>query len=236
MKRKKLLDVFQILSFFPALLLISILCVQSPRDVSAAQLTDDKTSTPQIQAGFFEPEEDFHAYLKPKNCQILEGESFQLAVKGVPKKCKISFKSSDTDVASVTKTSSKKAEVKAISSGTAQITVKISQKRGPFERTLKTLTCNVEVGPKAISIKLKRDSLTMRTGKSKKLSYTLKPNNTAEVPVFESSNPRKLTISAKGKMKAKAPGKVKVTATIAAGKSVTCTVTIRPPKNTKQGK
>lgn len=225
-------------SFLIALLIMGILCMQPSKNSLAAQTVYGQVagkdgSTPTVQAGFFDSDEDCKAYLSPKKHQLVEGDSFQLAVKNVPKKCKVSFKSSDTNIITLKKTRSKKADIEAVSSGDAQILVRIYHKMGLFEHTVKTLTCNVEVGPKAISIKLKRTSLIMRVGKSKKLSYTLKPNNTCEKPVFMSSNPRKLTITSKGKMKARAAGKVKVTATIAAGKSVTCTVTIRAPKKQK---
>ncbi len=222
-----------------ALVIIGILCMHPSMESSAAQLPGKPPavkngSAPTVQAGLFNSDEECDAYLSPKKRKLVEGDSFQLSVKDVPKKYKVSFKCSDTDVISLKKTRSKKAEIEAVSSGEAQVLVRIYQKRGFFDRTIKALTCNVEVGPKAISIKLKRTSLTMRVGKSKKLGYTLKPNNTCEKPVFKSSNPRKLTITSNGKMKARASGRVKITASIAAGKSATCTINIRAPKKSKK--
>lgn len=230
--------IYQKSSFLIALMIIGILCIHSSKESSASQvsygpITEGNRSAPTVQAGLFDSDEECNAYLSPKKRQLVEGDSFQLSVKDVPKKYKVSFKCSDTSVINLKKTSSKKADIEAVSSGDAQVLVRIYQKRGFLEHTIKTLTCNVEVGPKAISIKLKRTSLVMRVGKSKKLGYTLKPNNTCEKPVFESSNPRKLTITSSGKMKARAAGKVKVTASIAAGKSATCTVNIRAPKKQK---
>lgn len=238
MKKRFLHMNYHKFSFLIALLIIGILCIGNSRESLAAQvvngqITSEGSSAPTVQSGFFNSPDDCNAYLNVKKTQLVEGDSFQLSVKDVPKKCKVSFKCSDTNVITLKKTHSKKANIEAVSSGDAQVLVRIYHKKGLFERTVKTLTCNIEVGPKAISIKLKRTSLTMRVGKSKKLTYTLKPNNTCEKPVFVSSNPRKLTITSKGKMKARAAGKVKVTASISSGKTATCTINIRAARKQK---
>lgn len=159
--------------------------------------------------------------------KIVEKDSFELSVKGLKKKMKATFKVADSSILSLKDTSKKKTTVMGEKCGTTDIEVTIRAKRGFLYRTVKTLHCEVTVGPRAISIKLKKDKLTMRVGQKKKLKYILKPNNTAEKPVFKSSNPSCATVSSKGKIKAIEPGVARITVSIANGQSAVCTVTVK---------
>ena len=127
----------------------------------------------------------------------------------------VSWKSSKKSVATV----SKKGKISGKKAGKATITVTLKSK--------KTAKITVTVKDKIPATSLKADkSVSLKKGKSYQLNVTVKPLNTTDKVTYKSSNTKIVTVSAKGKIKAKKKGKA--TITIQAGKKkVTCKVTVK---------
>lgn len=198
----------------------------------SAQAADVNESSYETQSGFWEDSSKTknkkakRVTINKKKLKLIEGESFRLSASKVSSGQKIVFSSTNEDVVALRNVRSKKVDVVGVSSGTATITVKIRERNGLFYRTARTLRCKVTVGPEAISVKFKRATYKINCGEKKKLKYTMKPNNTTEVPTFYSSDPEKLKIDKNGKATALKSGVVKVTATLKNRTEATCTVLI----------
>lgn len=94
------------------------------------------------------------------------------------------FKSSDTDVVSIEQDTDSKAIIVAEGVGDkAFITVTIKDSK---KHTIKTLTCNVIVGPPAQSIKFTESDVTISldSDSSATLKASIKPGNTEEKPLI----------------------------------------------------
>lgn len=168
--------------------------------------------------------------LSERNMSLVKGDSFTLYVENLDSNQSVSFKSSDTSVVTVSENSSE-AKITACGIGIATITVKVKEKNLFFSRVVDTLECDILVGPPALSIKCKRSKLQMNVGQTKKLSYTLKPSNTTEVPVFKSDSPTIVSISSNGRMIAKKLGKATIQATIANGNTSSCVIVVSDDAN-----
>lgn len=163
--------------------------------------------------------------LSERNMSLIKGDSFTLYVENLDSNQSVSFKSSDTSVVTVSEDASE-AKITACGIGVATITVKVKEKSLFFSRVVDTLECDILVGPPALSIKCKRSKLQMNVGQTKKLSYTLKPSNTTEVPVFKSDSPAIVSISSNGRMIAKKLGKATIQATIDNGNTSSCVIVV----------
>lgn len=164
--------------------------------------------------------------LSERNMELIKGSSSILYVKNLGSNQSVSFKSSDTSVATVSDESNDRAKITASGIGIATITVKIKEKKMFFSHVVDTLECDILVGPPALSIKCKRSSLQMNVGQKKKLSYTIKPSNTTEMPVFKSDAPSVVSVSSNGRLAAKKLGKATISISIANGNSSSCVIIV----------
>ena len=129
-----------------------------------------------------------------------------------------SWKSSNKKVATV----SSKGKIKGIKKGTATITV--TMKSGA------TAKCKVTVQTKKVVTKkltISQKKATLKKGKSLQLTVKRNPISATEKITWSTSNKKIATVSKKGKVKAKKPGKVTITAKTSNGKKVTCKITVK---------
>lgn len=123
------------------------------------------------------------------------------------------FTSDNEKVATVTEDG----VVKAIAAGTANITA--TTVNG------KTATCKVTVTVPVKKIYLNQ-SLRMKKGDTLQLTATVVPADATDKLTWKSSNPKKVTVSDTGKIKAVAAGSATITVTSESGKKTTCKVTV----------
>jgi len=163
---------------------------------------------------------------KPKlnvtDFSMVTDDNFTIKVFNVTEGQKISFKSSDEDIAEVNKTG----RVTAKKVGEAIITVSLDGD--------KTFKCKVTVGPPAISVKLTLSNLTLEVGSRKTLQTIIKPNTSTEVPVFSSTDPDVVAVTSSGKVVAKSTGKAYIISEIANGKYDMCLVTVVKAEKTEK--
>lgn len=132
---------------------------------------------------------------------------------------KLKWTSSNPKVASV----SSAGVVTGKAGGTAVITCTATDGSG------KSASCTVNVTPiYPTGIKLSKAALTLKTGKSGALKATIAPKNTDfKTVTWTSSNPGVVTVDAKGKLKAIAPGTAVITAATSSGQTASCAVTVQ---------
>lgn len=132
---------------------------------------------------------------------------------------KLKWTSSNPKVAAV----SSAGVVTGKAGGTAVITCTATDGSG------KSASCTVNVTPiYPTGIKLSKAALTLKTGKSGALKATIAPKNTDfKTVTWTSSNPGVVTVDAKGKLKAIAPGTAVITAATSSGQTASCTVTVQ---------
>ena len=173
---------------------------------------------------------DSSPYLKKDSATILVDASDILTVYKVPSDSKISYKSSDESVLTVKAgDEDNTCEYTGIATGTATITVKISEPLFLFVSNTTTLKYTVDVTPKAVSVSFKTKKVKLDTGESKLLRYTIRPSISAEVPIFESSDKNIVTVSAKGKVSAISKGTAYITARISNGNSDKIKIVVSDP-------
>ncbi len=136
---------------------------------------------------------------------LAKGKSIALKTYNVGNNAKISFKSDDQEIASV----SDSGFITANKVGSTVITVIIKDGANTT-----SLTCDVTVGPSAISVKWTQSRIIIGIEDTYSLNVILKPSNTAEDAVFESENTSIVTVSPGGRITAKAYGLTKVNAYI----------------------
>ena len=128
----------------------------------------------------------------------------------------VTWSSSNKKVASV----DKNGLVTGKKVGKAVITVKT--KDGSF-----TAKCTVSVEIRAQRVTLKNSKVTVKSGKSVTLKYTLSPKNTTDKNlIWSSSNPKIATVNSKGVVTGVKGGKVTITAKTKNNKKARCTVTV----------
>ncbi len=163
--------------------------------------------------------------LNMRSMKLVKGKTMRLKVLNLPSNHSVTYQSSNTKIATV----SSNGTVKGIKNGQAVITATIKQKT----KTVRKLTCQVVVGPAAVSIVIPKSSITLIVGKSSTISYITKPSNCVEIPVFKSSNKKVATITSTGVIKTHSAGTAKITATIANGKSAQLTVVVKKASSKK---
>lgn len=131
--------------------------------------------------------------LNLKSNTIAKGKSFILNVYNVGDNAKIHFKSDDQDIASVENDGT----VYAHKVGTTNINAIIRDGGDPV-----VLTCEVTVGPPAVSVKWTSSRVILGFGKTDTLSVILKPINTAEDAKYSSKNDDIVSISPGGRASA----------------------------------
>ena len=128
----------------------------------------------------------------------------------------VSWKSAKPAIATV----SKSGKITGKKAGKTTITVTLKSKK-----TAK-ITVTVAKTIPTKSLKVDKKTLTLKKGKSYQLKVTVNPVNTTDKLNFKSSNTKIVTVSSKGKLKAKKKGKATITIT-SGKKKVTCKVTVK---------
>ncbi len=166
--------------------------------------------------------------LNLKSVTLVKGKSFNLKVYNLGSNSKVSFKSDDAEVASV----SDDGTITANKVGATVVTVTI---KDGIDKT--SLTCDVTVGPAAISVKWTQERAFVGTGNEDILSVIIKPDNTTEVARFSSYDSSIATVSSGGRITAKKIGMTYLFAEIDATnidgsrKFAVCTVFVTSPKD-----
>ena len=165
--------------------------------------------------------------LNMKQLNMSLGSSFNLHVYNLGKKDKAVFTSSNPSLVSVESIASntKRAIIRAQGVGSAKITVTIQRQK---KKTI-VRKCRVKVSPEAISVKFAKKKIKIRIGQHVTADTIVKPSTSAELPVFESSNPSVVQVNPLGQVIGISPGTTTITATIlSSNRSATCTVTVMP--------
>ncbi|MED9969690.1 MAG: Ig-like domain-containing protein [Ruminococcus sp.] len=137
----------------------------------------------------------------------------------------LKWSSSNTNVATVTKGSGNKATVKAVGTGTANITIKLYNG--------KTATCKVTVKPAPSSVKLSTTSITLNKGKTYTISEITNSGSYANAANLKwtSTNANVATVTKgsgnKATIKAVNKGTAYVKITLYNGKTAQCKVTVK---------
>lgn len=165
-----------------------------------------------------QPETQAEIKLNVKTKALVKDTKYTLKVYNLSGNQKASFKSSDSSIASV----DEEGVVCGIANGTAVITVTVKDGL----KTVASLTCEVTVGPPAISVKWTKSEIVLAVGKRMTLKTILLPYNTAEAVKFYSSDTEIATVTSTGKITAKSEGDTYVFAMIDNGKFDFCKVTV----------
>ena len=150
--------------------------------------------------------------LNATSAKVIIDDSYTLRVYNTQENQTIICKSSDSKIVSV-KASGKSSSafiLKGKKCGTAEITIRIREGL----TTVDTLKCEVTVGLPAISVSFTRPKLKLSIGRRTSLKTILKPSDTAEEPVYISSDTDIAYVSKKGTVIAKAAGECTITAFI----------------------
>lgn len=167
--------------------------------------------------------------LNVKKLNMTVGGTFQIRLYNLKKKQKVTYASSDIEVATVKADSSnkKRAVISALSVGSSTITATV--KKG--KKVVRTLKCKVKVSPSAVSIKFMKRQARLGVGQKMRLETIIKPNTSMEQPVFKSDDPNIATVNSRGLITGISPGTVTITATLlSCDVTATCTITVLPEK------
>ncbi len=149
--------------------------------------------------------EKTESYTIVKSVTLVKGKSYTLKVFNLGEKAKLNFKSNDAEVASV----SNDGTITANNVGSAVVTVTI---RDGGVKT--SLTCDVTVGPPAISVKWTKERVYLGLNSEVILKVIKKPDNSPEDVSFFSNTPEIATVSSGGRISAKKIGMTYVFAEI----------------------
>lgn len=164
--------------------------------------------------------------LNLKSITIVNGKTFTLKVYNLEDDAKVSFKSADPEIASV----SEDGIFTANKVGKTKITATVRRGLNPTN-----LTCDVTVGPPAFSVRI-QSRMILGMDQSALLTAIVKPDNTAETAKFSSYDPSIATVSSGGRISAKKPGLTYVFAEIDATnpdgsrKFSSCSVIVAKPE------
>ena len=153
------------------------------------------------------------------------GEEYKLGAKTTVGK--LSYKSSNKKVATV----STKGLVKAKKAGKATITITAvnGSKRVSKKVAVTVLPCKKYTAVK--KVKIKSAPASLRVGMTAQLTIAFSPTKPSNKNViYKSSNPKVLSVTAKGKVKALKAGKAKITVTSCANSKAKASVTIEVDK------
>lgn len=137
--------------------------------------------------------------LNLKNIIVVKGKTFPLPLKvyNTNENTKVSFKSADTEIASVSDDGTILAKMVGVTTITATIKEGLNST---------TLTCDVTVGPPAFSVKMTRSRIILGVERSDSLSVIMKPSNTAESARFTSQDSTIAYIAPGGRVTGKKVG------------------------------
>lgn len=169
-------------------------------------------------------EENNKITLNLKSKSLVKTDTFSLNVYRTSKNQKVFFKSSNNEIASAEKTTARSAIVTGNKVGIATITVIIKED----SKTVETLTCKVTVTPPAISVKIPYSSISLNVDDKFMLNdeIILKPNTTAEIPKYITSDPDIVSISVSGIITAHSKGEAVIQASINNGKYDSCKIIV----------
>lgn len=173
--------------------------------------------------------------LNVKKLNMTVGGTFQIRVYNMKKKYKVTYVSSNVDVATVKvdSTNKKRASISALSVGSSTITVTIKKAK----KVVRTLKCKVKVSPSAVSIKFMKRQAKLDIGEKMRLETIIKPNTSMEQPVYESDDPDIATVNSRGLITGISPGTVTITATLlSCDITTTCIITVLPEKTDDSAK
>lgn len=135
--------------------------------------------------------------LNVRSTSLVRGKSFSLKVYNLNDNSRVSYRSNDQEIASV----NEDGIVSANKVGTTAITVTIRE--GAITTSL---TCDITVGPPAISVKLSKSRIILGLDRIDLLSVILKPSNTTEVARFSSFDSSIASVSTGGRVTARKLG------------------------------
>ena len=165
--------------------------------------------------------------LNRKSVSLKTGQKFTLKATVSPKKAttkKVAYKSSNKKTATV----SKKGVIRAVSFGTAKITVPAADGSG------KKASCTVKVSERAVpvaSVTLNKTQLNLKQGEEEKLIATVNPSNATNKAVkWKTSNQAVVQVSDNGTVKAVAEGKATITASAHNNVCAVCSVMVEADK------
>ena len=151
---------------------------------------------------------------------IVKGKKLSLYVYNLNEGQTVSFVSSDPAIASV----NERGVVTGNLVGTATILVTVME----GEDTVDILSCDIKVGPPAISVQFSRLELAMVVGQKLTLERIILPLNAVETAKFSSYDRTIATVSAGGRVTAKAEGSTYIFAQLDNGRFAVCKVYIFP--------
>lgn len=166
--------------------------------------------------------------LNLRSLTIVKGKSFTLKAYNLSENAKISFKSDDSEIASVNDDGT----ITANKVGTTIVNATI---KDGIDTT--SLVCDVTVGPPAFSVKITKSRIILGLDNMDLLRVILKPSNTAENARFSSYDSSIASISVGGRVTAKKMGLTYLFAQIDAvnidgtPKFAVCTVIITKPED-----
>lgn len=151
---------------------------------------------------------------------IVKGKKLSLYVYNLNEGQQVSFVSSDPAIASV----NEHGVVTGNLVGTATILVTVTE----GENTVDILSCDIKVGPPAISVQFSRLELSMVVGQKSTLERIILPLNTVETAKFSSYDKAIATVSAGGRITAKTEGSTYIFAQLDNGRFAVCKVYVFP--------
>lgn len=187
----------------------------SPVTAKAGQVVKDTADTTETQKEEVLPE----AKLNLRSVSIVKGKTYALKVYNITDEQTVVFKSDNEEVVTV----DEEGLITGLDFGTVVVTAVVKE----GNKTVTKLTCDVIVGPAAISVKLTKQEYSLTVGKKVSLKIMLEPFNTVEEPRYYSTDSSVATVSAGGRVTAKSVG----TATIYVlldnkSKFDTCVITV----------
>lgn len=152
---------------------------------------------PTVKAGSIEKEKTNDYRLNLRSITLVTDKSFTLRVYNLSENAKVSFKSNDSEIASV----NNEGKITAKKVGTTAIVATINE--GDISTNL---ICDVTVGPPAFSVRITKSRIILGLDKSDLLKVILKPSNTAEFAKFSSYNSSIASVSIGGRVTAQSIG------------------------------
>lgn len=147
---------------------------------------------------------------------IVKGKTLSLYVYNLIEGQEVTFVSSDPAIASV----DEYGIVTGNLVGTATILVTVTE----GENTIDILSCDIKVGPPAISVQFSRLELAMKVGQKVTLERIILPLNTVETAKFSSYDRSIATVSAGGRVTAKSEGSTYIFAQLDNGRFAVCKI------------
>ena len=171
-----------------------------------------------MQTAFADETQDIK--LNVNSQTIVKGKTLSLYVYNLIEGQEVTFVSSDPAIASV----DQNGIVTGNLVGSTTILVTVTE----GENTINILSCDIKVGPPAISVQFSRLELTMTVGQKLTLERIVLPLNTVETAKFSSYDRTIATVSAGGRVTAKSEGSTYIFAQLDNGSFAVCKVYVYP--------